>query len=123
MYEAELLPQMMAMGISYEEFWSLTPRKINVIIEGYKLRRKVEDEKQWLLGGYMFEAVSIALGNAFRKKNQKQKSYFELVKKSFMSELSDKEMSEEDIQKKRELLMAQLRMKQANFELSKGNKV
>lgn len=123
MYEAELLPQMMAMGISYEEFWSLTPRKIKVIIEGYKLTRKVEDEKQWLLGGYMFEAVSIALGNAFRKKNQKQKTYFELVKKSFMSELSDKEMSEEDIQKKRELLMAQLRMKQANFELSKGNKV
>ena len=109
------------MGLSYDDFWQLTPRKLNVILDGYKLRRKTEDEKNWILGGYIFEAVSLAMGNAFRKKNQKPKSYFEILDKPFFTNINNVDgMSEEEIQKKRELLMAQLRTKQSNFELNHG---
>lgn len=110
------------MGVSINEFWELNPRTLNVITEGYKLQRKVHDEEQWLLGGYVFNAVSIAMANAFRKKNVKAKSYFEEVEKPFLSGISSKngEMSEEEIQRKRDLLMAQLRIKQSNFELKHG---
>lgn len=109
------------MGLSYDDFWRLTPRKLNVILDGYKLKRKTEDEKQWILGGYIFEAVSLAMGNAFRKKNQKPKSYFEILDKPFFTNINNVDgMSEEEIQKKRELLMAQLRTKQSNFELTHG---
>lgn len=109
------------MGLSYDDFWALTPRKLNVILDGYKLKRKTEDEKHWILGGYVFEAVSLAMGNAFRKKNQKPKSYFEILDKPFFTNINNVDgMSEEEIQKKRELLMAQLRTKQSNFELTHG---
>lgn len=110
----------MAMGVSYEDFWNLTPRAINVILESYKLRRKIEDEQQWMLGGYVCSAVSVALSNAFKKKSQKSVSYFEELKKPFLTDLDKKELSEEEIQRKRELLFAQLRTKQANFEISHG---
>ena len=64
------MPQVLAMGVTYNEFWTLNPRKLKVLIESYRLKRQVEDEKQWIFGGYLFEAVSIAVGNNFRKKNQ-----------------------------------------------------
>jgi len=111
------------MGISLNEFWELNPRTLNVITEAYRLKRKVYDEEQWLLGGYFFNAVTIALGNAFKKKNVKARSYFEEIEKPFLSEIDAKkpgEMSEEEKQKKLDLLMAQLRVKQSNFELKHG---
>ena len=111
----------MAMGITYDEFWTLNPRKIKVILESYKLRRQIEDERQWLLGGYMFDAISVALDNAFKKKGQKAKNYFEVREKPYLKEIKHEAgLSEEEIQKKRELLMAQLRVRQANYELKKG---
>lgn len=108
------------MGITYDEFWTLNPRKIKVIYEGYKLRRKIEDEKAWMLGGYIFQAVSVSLGNAFRKKNQKAKSYFEIVEKPFLAELDKREMSEEEKQKRLDALMASLHVMQNNFEIKHG---
>lgn len=106
------------MGIGYDEFWTLNPRKLNVIIEGYRLKRQIEDEKAWYLGGYVFEAVSIALGNAFRKKNQKAKSYFEVLDKQFLKHKEMTELTEEEKQQKLDLLVAGLRIKQTNFELN-----
>lgn len=117
MYEAEMIPNCIAMGIGYNDFWKLTPRQLNVIIEGYKVMRKTEDEKQWFLGGYMYSAVSIALGNAFRKKNQKEKTYFELLDKPFLSSLPE-ELTEDEKQKQLDKLMASLTTMEANFNLS-----
>lgn len=108
------------MGISYEEFWTLNPRKINALFEGYKLRRKIEDEKSWLLGGYMFHAVSVSLGNAFRKKNQKAESYFEALDAPFLSKVEETEMSESEKQKRLDALMAGLHIMQGNFEIKHG---
>lgn len=111
------------MGYTYNEFWDMNPRILEAVIEGYKLKRKVIDEDQWLLGGYVFEAVTIALGNAFRKKGQKPQSYFEAIKKPVLGTVqSNGELSEEEKKKKLELLMAGLRTKQANFELAKQQK-
>lgn len=120
MYEKDLLPRCLAMGIGYDEFWTLNPRKLSVIVEGYKLRRKIEDEKAWLLGGYTFQAVSIAVGNAFRKKNTKAKSYFELVEKPFLENLGNEEMSEAEKAKRLNALMASLHVMQNNFNLKHG---
>ena len=88
------------MGIGYDVFWTLNPRKLNVMLEGYKLRKKVKDEQSWMLGGYVFQAVSVSLGNAFRKKNTKAQSYFDVVEKPFLNNVpnSDEELSEEEKQ-------------------------
>ena len=102
----------------------MNPRILEPILEGYKLKRKITDENQWLLGGYIFEAVTIALGNMGRKKGQKPKNYFEEIKKPALSMIKTEsgEMTEEEKQKKLDLLIAGLRVKQANFELSKQKK-
>lgn len=120
MWEAELLPHCLAMGIGYDEFWTLNPRKLNVIINGYRLKREIEDEQDWLLGGYVFQAVSVAMSNAFKKKNQKAQSYFEILDRQFLKHDNKKEMTEEEKQKRLDLLIAGLRIKQTNFELNHG---
>ena len=89
-------------------------------MEGYKLRRKIEDEKAWLLGGYVFHAVSIALGNQFRKKSQKAKDFFEVVEKPFLDTIDKKEATEEDKQKYLDAVMASLHIMQNNFDLKHG---
>lgn len=89
-------------------------------MEGYKLRRKIEDEKDWLLGGYVFNAVSIALGNSFRKKSQKAKDFFEVVEKPFLDSIDRKEPTEDDKQKYLNAVMASLHVMQNNFEIKHG---
>lgn len=108
------------MGISYDEFWTLNPRKLKVLVEGYKLRRKIEDEQAWLLGGYVFQAVSTSLGNAFKKKNQKAKSYFELLDKPFLDSIDTKETTEDEKQRYIDAFMASLHVMKNNFEIKHG---
>lgn len=115
----------MVMGVSYEEFWTLNPRKLNVIVEAYKLRKRVIDEQQWMLGSYVFDGVSIALGNASRKKGQKSKSYFELVKQPMWKQIEQADgsgMTEEEKKQKTELLFKGLEVQMANFNLKKHSK-
>lgn len=110
------------MGYSYWEFWDMNPKILKPILEGYKLKRKIIDEDQWLLGGYIFEAVTIAIGNMFRKRSQKPQSYFDAVKKPTLNAVKNSEMSEAEKQRQLDRLMAGLRTKQANFELAKQQK-
>ena len=113
----------MAMGVSYNEFWTLTPRKVKVIVEAHRQKRQIEDEQMWLLGGYIFDAVSIAIGNALKKKGQKGKEYFELVKgpisKRIMAEKDESNLTEDEKKAKTELLFKNLEIMAANHRLSK----
>lgn len=113
----------MAMGVSYDEFWTLTPRKVKVIVEAYRQKRQIEDEQMWFLGGYIFDAVSIAIGNALKKKGQKSKEYFELVKepisKRIMAEKDENNLTEDEKRSKTELLFKNLEIMAANHRLSK----
>ena len=125
-YESELVPQVMAMGVSYDEFWKLTPRSLKVIVAGYKLRRRVDDEKAWLLGNYIFDAVSIAMGNAFRKKGQKPKEYLQEIKQPFLSKIDEERdennLTDSEKKAKTELLFKNLEIMAANYKLSKMEK-
>lgn len=102
----------------------MNPRILEPILEGYKLKRKIIDENQWLLGGYIFKAVSIALGNMAKKKGQKPDNYFEEIKRPALQSINTNngELTEEEKQKRLDLLVAGLRVKQANFELAKQQK-
>lgn len=114
------------MGIRYDEFWYLNPRKINVIIQGYKLSRQVKDEQMWYLGSYVFDAVTIALGNAFRKKGQKAQEYFEVVKEPLLVQMErqkkESKLSEKEKRTKTEQLFNNLEIMMTNFNLSKKAK-
>lgn len=114
------MPTCLAMGISYDGFWDLNVRKIEPIVEGYKLKRKAIDEQNWLLGGYIFNAVSIVAKNATRKKGQKVTTYFEEFKHPFSKEvelINENNMTEEEKRKKTEALFTNLEIMAANFNL------
>ena len=77
-----------------------------------------------MLGGYVFDAVSIALGNAFRKKGAKPKEYFEVVQDPVLKRIDEKvdenNLTEEEKKEKTELFFQNLEIMAANHRLSHG---
>lgn len=92
------------------------------MLEPYEKAVKIEEEKtdthMWILGSYIFEAVSIAISNAFRKKGQKANSYRD---KPYLLEAKEKngEVTHEEIVDKTKAVFNMLKIMQANYELSK----
>ena len=86
--------------------------------KAYDLRRKVEDERDWMLGCYFYEAVSVVASNALRKKGAKPISY---RKKPVLQELEEKREGERPLTEDEKIaataaLFANLENMQAKFE-------
>ena len=92
-------------------------------MDAYHLKRQIEDEKLWMLGGYVFDAVSLAMSNSFKKKGQKGKEYFEVVKEPITKRVSEERdennLTESEKKTKTELLFKNLEIMAANHRLSK----
>ena len=92
------------------------------MLEPYEKAVKLQEEKTdthlWILGSYIFEAVSISLSNAFRKKGQKANSYRD---KPYLLEAKEKngEITHEEIVDKTKTVFNMLKIMQTNYELSK----
>lgn len=101
------------------EFYHSTLNDLLDYDEAYQLRRKIDDEQAYFQGIYFYEAVSVALGNAFRKKGAKPIPYRD---KSILNEIEEKNrpLTEEEIKTQTDNLFAMLGSMQANFEASKG---
>lgn len=86
--------------------------------EAYKIKRKMADELSYFSGLYTYEAVAIAVGNAFRGKGQKAVEY---RKKPILEEIEEanRPLSEEELKRQRELFVAQLNVMKSNFEMEK----
>ena len=65
------------MGMSAEQYWDASPVLAVYYRKAYKLKRQVDNENAWLQGLYFFDAVSVAISNALRKRGQKAKKYIE----------------------------------------------
>lgn len=62
--------------MTYEMFWQGNPYLCVAYREAHKLKIKSRNEEMWLQGRYIYDAVSIALYNAFRQKGS-AKNYVE----------------------------------------------
>ena len=69
-----------------------------------------------LQGAYFLQALFASVGNMFSKKGTKPIEY---PKEPFDLGSSEKELSEDEIQKQRDAFVAQLMVMKSNFELSK----
>lgn len=118
MYRHELLPQCLATGLTEDRFWQSYPREIEPYFEALKIRRKMEDEAQYMQYIYYSNAVEVALGNAFRKKGSKP---YEHIQEPLMAkyEKEHHELTETEKKSSVELLFASLGKMQENFERSK----
>lgn len=98
----------MSMGVAHNEFWNITPRDLSDYSAAYNEQMKRLDYEAWLQGRYVYEAVAVAIGNAFRKKGSKAleysaKPYLELQRDKDIEtgkiKLSEREQAELALQK------------------------
>ena len=57
------------MGVAEEIFWRSNPKTIEPYVLAFEKRRFEEDKLCHRMGGYVYEAFSTALANAFSKKS------------------------------------------------------
>lgn len=126
MYEKEWLPHALSMGISYNDFWNMNPRIMNIHIEGYKTKvnRDLEYDNYmaFLSGVYVRDALASTVGNMFSKKGARPIEY---PKEPYpVTQEQIKERDERELEAQRQVFWANLQTMQANFELShKGGSV
>lgn len=98
---------------------------LRVYDDAHRLKQRMDDEMNYLIGRYTYEAISVALSNAFRKKGAKAIHYRE---KPFLTELEEElknkehlaNLTEEEKRKYTDDLFAMLGEMQEKFEKSKG---
>lgn len=61
------------MGVTWEQFWKLNPRKLDSIFAGYKAKLKEDDYKNWLNGIYTQSAVFVSIDIALNGRKSKSK--------------------------------------------------
>ena len=89
--------------------------------DAYKIKEEINDMNQWLMGKYVFEAMSVVMSNAFASKGTPPIPYRE---KSFLAEYKEKTkpLTEEEKQAQIDLLFSNLELMKQNFERTHGDK-
>ncbi len=67
----------MTIGVPYDVFWNLNPKKLESFEIAYKNKRHIEDEKMWYMGQYIMSAIDATICNAFRKHRSDGGEYIE----------------------------------------------
>ena len=57
----------MALGVSAEAFWNGDPTLLKYYVEKHRIAVEQQNERLWLQGAYFYEAISVALSQAFDK--------------------------------------------------------
>ena len=71
----ETFPFYLAIGMSYAEYWEGDPMLTRYYRKAYLIKQEEENNKAWLQGLYIYDAISTALHNALRGKNTTAKEY------------------------------------------------
>lgn len=96
--------------------------------KGFRLKKEEDNAYAYIQGIYVRDALASTVGNMFRKKGSKAIEYpsepYGMYKDEQIEEVQDGEeiMTEDEKRRKTEALFMQLRLMQANFELSKQAK-
>lgn len=89
------LPQALTIGVDYDLFWSLNPRKLQPFVKSFEMKQKIETEyinfQTWLQGIYFGRALVASLDKKQEyfnepinfEKNKKRKSQEELMAMKF----------------------------------------
>lgn len=104
----------------------MNPHIINLLIKGHqekiKIKMQVQDTLNWYMGQYAMSALDSTICNGWpwRKAGSQPHSY---IKKPLLQEAEKKntQMTEDEIQKQRELFITRMKTMQANFELNRKN--
>lgn len=92
------MPNALAIGVPYELFWHLTPKKLESFSIAYKLRQRMDDERDWKLGLYFCNAAFVATANAIAAAFGK-KGNAEYLKEPFLLNVSDEADDERELER------------------------
>lgn len=99
----------MSIGVEYGTFWRITPRLLRAFVDADRLRKRELETKMYIEGRYMFDAVSLALANSFRKKGTQPMNWLEEPYRIIpFTEEEEKERQEEERRKAIEFFNAMI---------------
>lgn len=98
----ECCPIYMSYGMSYDEFWHGAAYMTKFYRESNKLRLKQQDENNWMLGMYVYEAIMDCspILHAFSKKGTKPLPYAD--KPFLMDKIVPREKTQKEIEQEKE---------------------
>ena len=102
--------------MTYERFMESCPKELEPYNKAHKINIVEQDNLQHMWwGNYGISALIVAIDKCFSKKPKA-----EYIKEPILSKTFENDgLTEEEIQKQRELFVAKLQVMQTNFELSK----
>lgn len=112
----DLCPVYMVYGMSYDEFWYGKPELAVAYRKAHRLRMEQTNQQLWLQGLYVFNAMSVAIGNALSKQKQK---YIQEPIQIFPPTEDEKQAKAEETRRK---LVEKLNAWKDAFDKAKGNK-
>lgn len=101
-------------GLTIDDIKQSCPSEMDVYIEANEFELKVRDTEMHRMGIYVMDAVGVSLARAFSKNSKAEYMKEPLLE---TAEKNNKELSEEEKQRQRELFVANLQTMQTNFEL------
>ena len=73
------MPKVIPLGVSYSDFWTLNPHRVEILILAYNEEKRNDLRTQNMLyhlqGRYFMDALLATVGNMFRGKGQKAFNY------------------------------------------------
>lgn len=100
----DLLPYAIEYGMSVEDFWVKDPDLFWAYrfsyINKYKREQENFNERAWLQGAYFYEAISVAISNAFGKEISYSKEPYNLKPKQQEKTENKNQLSALDLQLK-----------------------
>ena len=111
------MPSALVYGVPYDVFWHLNPKKLEPFKKAYFIKQEERDAEVWAMcGNYVLSAVYTAVESCLNGKKSRSKYIESPVLKDRVDD--KKELTEEELQKQRELFVAKLLVMKANFELN-----
>ena len=103
-------------GLSVDDIDGSCPADMEPYLKAHKEELKEKDYLAWIQGQYTLSAVSVAVEHCLAGRKAKSK----YIKKPLLQELEEKNkpMTENEIQKQRELFVAKLQAMKTNFEIN-----
>lgn len=100
------------MGMTYEQYWDMSPYLVIAYRKAYKLKREIANEQAWLQGLYVYDAFAVCMANAFAKRGAKKENYLEKPVDIFPLTDAEKERREQEERDKMQKAMEAIASKQ-----------
>lgn len=100
------------MGMTYEQYWDMSPYLVIAYRKAYKLKREIANEQAWLQGLYVYDAFAVCMANAFAKRGAKKVDYLDKPVDIFPLTDAEKERREQEERDKMQQAMEAIARKQ-----------